>query len=108
MRSLAHQSKPRISLVSLYPPTLDSHTVKPIADNLSRYLLDQKVAADIQPLQGTDFRGLDMQMLVSEPQLRAAAFEFANLDVGRSTYGSLHPDAWAPVASRIPARPRQS
>jgi multidrug efflux pump subunit AcrB len=106
IRGLAHQSKPRISLVSLYPPTLDSHTVEPIADDLSRYLLDQKLAADIQPLEGADFRGLDLQMLVSEPQLSAAAFEFVNLDLGRSTYGSLHPDAWAPVAITDPGETR--
>ena len=41
-------------------------------------------------------------MLVSEPQLSAAAFEFVDLDLGRSTYGSLHPDAWPPVAITDP------
>jgi len=102
VRRAADQSKPRISLVSLFPPTFDPHMVEPIADELSRYLLNRKLAADIRPLMGSDFRGLDMQMLVGEAQLRAAAFEFTNLEPGRSTYGSLHPDAWPPVAITDP------
>ncbi len=98
VRREADQSKPRISLVSLFPPTFDPHMAEPLADDLSRYLLNHKLAADIRPLVGSDFRGLDMQMLVSEPQLRSEAFEFTNLEPGRSTYGSLHPDAWPPLA----------
>ncbi|HVA78402.1 MAG TPA: efflux RND transporter permease subunit [Candidatus Binataceae bacterium] len=93
----------RISLVTIYPATMPAESVTRVRDALSRYLAEHHAAADIRPLDGSGFSGLD----ATEPagaDLVKAADRFIESRVGTSMFESFHPDAWPPVAIKDPAR----
>ncbi|MGC1343467.1 MAG: efflux RND transporter permease subunit, partial [Candidatus Binataceae bacterium] len=93
----------RISLVTIYPATMPAESVTRVRDALSRYLAEHHAAADIQPLDGSGFSGLD----AAEPagaDLVKAATKYIDSQVGTSMFDAFHPDAWPPVEIRDPAQ----
>jgi multidrug efflux pump subunit AcrB len=93
----------RIALVTIYPAAMPAESVTRVRDALSRYLAEHHAAADIRPLDGSGFSGLD----AAEPagaDLVKAAGTFIESRVGTSMFESFHPDAWPPVAIKNPAQ----
>ncbi|MFZ1886535.1 MAG: efflux RND transporter permease subunit [Candidatus Binataceae bacterium] len=93
----------RISLVTIFPPTMPAESVTRVRDALSRYLAEHHAATDIRPLDGSGFSGLDAAQPAGA-DLAKTATTFIHSQVGTSMFEAFHPDAWPPVEIKDPAQ----
>ncbi len=102
--NVAPESKSnRISLVTIFPPTMPAESVTRVRDALSRYLAEHHAATDIRPLDGSGFSGLDAAQPAGADLVKTAT-AYINSQVGTSMFEAFHPDAWPPVEIRDPAQ----
>lgn len=90
----------RASIVVAFPPALDRVVAERHRDLVGRVLTAQQVIADVVPLAGTGFVGLDFSTKADERALAAALEQVVSERLVPSEY---HPDVWAAAVIRDPA-----
>jgi multidrug efflux pump subunit AcrB len=97
----ADQKAQRVSVVTLYPPSIGTEIVVRARDAVLLYLEAHGFGRDLLPLDGSGFVGID-GIPMARADLLGLTNQFIADHVGTSVFPAVHPDAWAPVLIRDP------
>ena len=89
----------RLSFVIALPGSVDPQALHSTMQYLAESMTVDGVAADIRPLTGTSFTGLDVLPLVPEQEFMDYAAKFSDERLG---FSGFHIDAWHPVVITDP------
>ena len=90
----------RATVVVAYPFALDGRGPDRLRDRFAASLAASGLVADVRPLGGAGFVGVDVKTTADDAALLAAAARFRAEELG--TEGD-HPDVWEPLVVRDPA-----
>jgi multidrug efflux pump subunit AcrB len=98
--NLAAGSKPRKSIVIVYPKSIDSAEVERTLAWVAQELVTQRVGSDARTFLGAGFAGVDLATNVSGPELAVVLEKLVN---NKLQTDEFHPDAWKPAIIGDPA-----
>jgi multidrug efflux pump subunit AcrB len=92
---------PRLSVVVVYPQSIDSAEVEQIMSFAAQSLLSQHLISDMRLFSGAGFTGMDAATSLTASDLQAALTKLVR---DKLQADEFHPDAWKPAIIRDPAR----
>jgi multidrug efflux pump subunit AcrB len=89
----------RATIVVNFPPSINSRPLQRAGAGLARYLTEVGAAADVRPIEGPGFLGVDIVTERGDAELLETMLAFARQ---RMQLSELHPDVWRAVVIRDP------
>ena len=91
---MAGQGGPRLSMVVVYPKSIDSGEVEQTMSFAAQSLLSQHLISDMRPFSGAGFTGVDAATSLSASDLQTALRKLLG---DKLQIDEIHPDAWQPA-----------